>query len=126
MSQENGQQKKKPVPRAAKLLAKFRPDVPKDDLAKKETPTLLDVMLPIFEDGIMVRQPGRMTILADGGSWRVSIEAPTEQLQAVLMVDSLATLQAELERMLASGGVKWGMSWAKRKKSLPTIDAPLQ
>jgi len=126
MSEQNGQTKKKAQPRAAKLLSKFRPDCPKDDTAKKACPNLLDVLLPIYEDGVMVRQPGRLSVSADGGSWRVSIEAPTEQLQTVLMIDSLATLQEEVERLLASGTVKWGMSWKKRKNSLPTIDAPVQ
>jgi len=115
--------KKKPAPRAAKTLQKVSVAILKDDLAKKALPTLLDVLLPIYEDGTMTRQPGRLSIVPDGGSWRLTIECPTEGLQATLMLDSLPTLFDESERLLAGGSVRWGESWKKRRKALPEIDA---
>lgn len=123
MSQENG---KKPKAMKAKLFDKVKPDKMKDDAAKKEMPNLLDVLLPIWEGSTMLRQPGRLSISPDGGSWRVTVECPTEGLQTVLMTDSLPTLLIDVEKLLASGSARWGMSWQRRKKNLPTIDDLIQ
>jgi len=116
----------KPRPRACKTLEKVSPEIVKDASAKKETPLLLDVLLPIWEGSVMLRQPGRLTIGPDGGSWRVTIECPTEGLQAVFMVDSLSTLLRDVETLLASGKTHWGLSWQKRKRHSPTIDDAIQ
>ena len=113
---------KKPVPQRAKLLAKLTQDQIKDEAAKKAMPNLLDVLLPIWKDGTMVRQPGRMSIVPDGGFWRVTIEAPTEGLQTTLNCDSLASILGEVEKLLADGTARWGLSWSRRKKNLPVID----
>lgn len=116
----------KPKARPCKALSKISPETVKDDKAKKELPILLDVLLPMWEAGIMTRQPGRMSIRPDGGSWQVTLEAPTEGVQAVFMCDSLSTLLVEVEAVLASGRTHWGMSWQKRRKNLPTIDDVIQ
>jgi len=118
--------KKRPGPETAKLLANVKMIVPKDDASKKAIPGLLDVMLPIWKDSIMTRQPAKMMISADGGSWRCTIECPTEGLQATFMLDSLATLLVEVDAILQSGKTSWGMSWQRRKKHLPTIDDLIQ
>lgn len=123
MSEPN---KKRPGPQAAKTLQKVSVDTLTDPEAKKTLPTLLDVLLPIYRDGTMTRQAGRMTISPDGSSWRVAIDCPTEGLQCVLMIDSLQTLLADCEKLLASGVVRWGQSWSRRKKSLPVIDDLIQ
>jgi len=118
--------KKKPSPQRAKIFEKIRFEALKDPKAQKETPALLDVLLPIFRDGVLVRQPGRLAIQADGMAWRVRIECPTELLETVVACDSLLTLLQELEVALTSGKLHWGQSWSARKKNLPTIDAVVQ
>ena len=124
MSESNG--KKKPGPQPAKLLAKVAFTSLKDDAAKKEIPSLLDVLLPIWQDSVMTRQPATMMITPDGGHWRCTITCPTEGLQATFLVDSLPALLKDVDAILASGKTAWGMSWQRRKKSLPVIDDLLQ
>jgi len=126
MSEPTNGQKKKPKAEAAKLLRAFKETTPADERAKKATPNLLDVLLPIFRDGVCTRQGGRLSVSADGGSWRVSLECPTEGLATIILVDSLATLQDELEAVLASGRARWGLSWDRKKKNLPRIDDLVQ
>lgn len=120
------QVKKKPIPQAAKSLSKVALTILKDEAAKKEMPVLLDVLLPIWQDGVMVRQPGRLSITPDGGHWRCTIECPTEGLQTTLLLDQLPSLLQALDAALASGKMPWGMSWQRRKKSLPVIDDLIQ
>lgn len=116
----------KPKARPCKVLAKHVQQTIKDDLAKKSTPMLLDTLLAAWEGNVMVRQPARLSLVDDGGSWRVTIECPTEGQAATFMCDSLATLLGELETMLASGKTHWGLSWQRRKKNLPTVDEYIQ
>lgn len=117
---------KKPKAVKAKIFEKVKPEKIADPEAKKMLPTLLDVMLPIWDGNTMLRQPARMSIQPDGATWRVTIECPTEGLQTVLCVDSLSALLVDVEKMLASGQAHWGMSWQRRKKNLPTIDDLIQ
>jgi hypothetical protein len=117
---------KKPKPQPAKTLAKVAFVSLKDDAAKKQMPALLDVLLPIWQDNVMVRQPAILKITPDGGHWRCVIECPTEGLQAQFMCDSLSTLLGDLDALLSSGKTAWAMSWQRRKKSLPVIDDLIQ
>jgi len=112
----------KPKARVAKSLQGVIVKLLKDDAAKKATPTLLDLLLPMYEGNSCVRQPGRLSIVAEGGAWRVSIECPTEGVQTSIMVNSLDSIQEELEAVLRDHKAHWGPSWKVRKKNLPTID----
>jgi len=120
---KNGQA---PKVQKAKLFEKHVIDKMVDEAARKSLGTLLDVLLPLYAGTTMTRQPGSMRIAPDGGTWRVTIECPTEGLQTQVNVDSLANLLVDVEKLLASGVVRWGLSWSKRKKNLPTIDDLIQ
>lgn len=124
MSEANN--KKKPGPEASKLLKNVAFATLKDDKGKKELPALLDILLPIWREGVMTRQPARLTIQPDGGHWRATIDCPTEGVMATFLLDNLPDLLKAVDDLLASGKAQWAMSWIKRKKHLPTIDDIIQ
>jgi hypothetical protein len=114
--------KKKPKVQTAKILRDLKFANPADEEAKKAYPNLYEILCPVWREGAMVRQAGRMTLKPDGSAWRVSFECPTEGLQTSMVVEHLGTLWADVEKLLASGKCHWGLTWAKQKKNLPVVD----
>jgi len=113
---------KKPKIETAKVLAGVTFSTPADKEARKAFPNLFDLLCPRYRDGVCTRQAGRLTVRVDGGAYRVQIECPTEQVQTIFMVESLFTLMSDTEALLLTGKLHWGMTWAKARKNLPTLD----
>lgn len=97
-----------------------------DDNGRKLFPTLHDLLSPRWKDTVMTRQGARLTVRVDAGNLRVTIDCPTEGLVSSFMIESLDELLPTLERVLANGQAKWGLSYGRAKKNLPTIDKALQ
>lgn len=114
--------KKKPRVETAKILQNVKFINPTDKEGIKCYPTIYDLLCPRWKEGTLVRQAGRLTIKADGGAYRVSIECPTEGLQTSLIVDNLPNLFADAEKLLSQGQCHWALTWSKQKKNQPTIE----
>ena len=114
--------KKKPKVQAAKVLEAIKFSNPIDKDGRKLYPTLYDLLCPRWVDGILVRQPGRMTIKADGAAYRVSFDCPTEGLQTSIIVDNLPNLFADAEKIVSQGQCHWALTWSRQKKNQPTIE----
>jgi hypothetical protein len=117
---------KKPKVEAASILKSLKFGNPVDKDGRKMYPTLYDLLCPRWQDGVLVRQAGRLTIKADGAAYRVSIECPTEGLQTSVVVDNLPNLLADTEKLVSQGQCHWALTWARQKKNLPTIEALLE
>lgn len=112
----------KPKVQVAKILAGLRFSAPDDADGKKAFPNVFELLAPLWADGKLVRQAGRMSLKPDGGSWRVSIECPTECVQTTVIVKSLKTALEEAEGAIASGKAHFGPTWQSQKKNLPVVD----
>jgi hypothetical protein len=118
--------KKKPRVDVAPILKDLKLSNPDDKEDLKQLKTLVSLLLPKYHEGKMTRQPGRISIVPDGGHYRVTIEAPTEGLQTVFYVDNLHNLVADAENLVSQGKAQWGLTWARRKKNMPTIESAIE
>ena len=114
--------KKKPKVESANILAAVKFTNPVDKDGRKAFPTVYDLLCPRWKEGVLVRQPGRLTIKADGAAYRVSIECPTEGLQTSVVVDNLPNLLADVEKIVSQGQCHWALTWSRQKKNQPTIE----
>ena len=114
--------KKRPEPELANILKKVSLDCFQDAEGKKLFPILHDLLSDRWKDGVRTRQGARLRLSVDGGCLRVVIECPTEGMQAILAVSSLASLLEALEKDLGNGKTHWGLTWARQKKNLPVLD----
>lgn len=115
----------KPKAEKAKVLERVTFCLPDDESGLALFPNVYDLLTPRWKDGVITRQPGRLTLKPDGSSWRVSIECPTEGLQTTVVVKSLESALSEVEDLVTSNKAHWGLTWALQKKNLPTIDKPV-
>lgn len=112
----------KPKPERAKCLERVTFTLPDDEGGKALFPLLFDLLTPRWKEGVVTRQPGRLSLKPDGSSWRISIECPTEGLQTSFIVNSLESAFMEAECLIESGKAHWGLTWQKQKKNLPVVD----
>jgi len=117
---------KKPPIERARCLENLTLDSFQDSVGKEKYPILHDLLSPRWVENRMTRQGARLTVKVDGGCVRVSIECPTEGVQTSFMLDTLNDLSKSIELHLAAGDVRWGLTWARLKKNLPTIDGAVQ
>lgn len=114
--------KKKPPVERARVLEGLVHSLPADDKGREEFPTLSDLLSPRWRDGVCTRQGGTISVCIDGAGYRVRVTCPTEGVQTTIGVESLSTLLVELELKIANGGVFWGQTWERQKKSAPRLD----
>jgi hypothetical protein len=126
LSRCNMDEKKKPKVEAAPLLRNLKMANPNDKDDQKTLPSIVSLLVPIWRDGTLTRQPGRMTIVPDGSAWRVTIECPTEGVQCSFTVDNLRNLMQDSEKFVTQPGCHWGLTWARKKKSQPTIETAIE
>lgn len=118
--------KQKPKVRVAKILSNIRYLLPDDEAGKKALPNLMDCLCPQWQDGHLVKQPGRLTIRVDGPSFLVNLECPTEGVQTTVEVSSLATALQEFEKAISSNQATWKPTWKVLKKYSPTVADPIE
>jgi hypothetical protein len=109
-------QSKPPIERAA-CLENLQVVVPADDEAAKRFPTIYDCLMPRWKEGACVRQSGKISIRITGSLFTITLECPTEGLQASLSSETFADLFTRLEKLLASGKAQWVPSWEIQKKA---------
>ena len=98
-----------------------------DDQSGKETyPSLHSCLLPIFEEGKLVRPGARLTITVEGPIYRLKLDCPYEVIQCSLAVVSLIDALAVLETALASGMVNWTPGYKATKNRKTLLDKPIQ
>lgn len=117
---------KKPTVEFADILKGKEVSNVQDDAGKALYPVLVDLLTPRFKDGKMTRQGGRLSLKADSGVWRMSLECPTEGLQTTCIISTLETALAEMEDHVIDGASNWEMTWARRKKQLTPLDGSVQ
>lgn len=89
-------------------------------------PALMECLLPVYDGKELVRQPGRMTIRPEGPCWLITLDCPTEVLQARFSAASLVNAFLDLNSAINDGHLVWLPGWSKTKKKLPTIDELIQ
>lgn len=116
----------KPIVEYADVLRDVQVSVVQDDAGKALYPVLVDLLTPRHRDGKMTRQGGRLSFKAESGSWRMQIECPTEGVQCSVVISSLETALAEMEDAILSKRANWEQTWARKKKELTALAAPVQ
>jgi len=91
---------------------------PHDDLAVAEWPTLMQLLLPNYDDKKrLTREPGILSIRVDGSIFRLTIICPTEGLQTTLGLDSIVGLFEALEGHVRSTTAVWVPTYDSKKKT---------
>jgi len=116
----------KPQREVADVLKDLRLTTVQDDDGLALYPVLFDLLNPRYKDGKLTRLGGRLSIKADSGVWRISLECPSEEVACTLVVRSLHECLGELEVAIMQKTVFWDQSWSKRKKDLKALAEPVQ
>jgi hypothetical protein len=114
--------KKVPAVEKANVFQHVGPLVPQDAAAQDAYPVLLDLLLPRYRDGVLVRQSSSLRLRQHGSVWAVTIACPTECLECTVLAESLCDVLAAVEKVLSSGRAVWVPGYSRAKKVLPTID----
>jgi hypothetical protein len=93
-----------------------------DHCGAERYPHVVELCRPIFDAGVMVRQPAKVSIRVESGSWRVSIDCPTEGVVCVMVIDSIIDFWENVEAQLLGGKVHWSPNYESSKKMRPTLD----
>lgn len=119
---------KKEAPKA--LVASFLKDAVNarmDDQHSLETlPALMEVLLPKYDGKTLLRQPGKLTIRAEGPRWIIQVDCPTEVVQCRYTTNVLAFALRDIDEAIANDHVLWLPGYSKQKKKLPTVDDIVQ
>jgi hypothetical protein len=108
----------KVVPEYAPVLIGKRGLSPHDDVAAREWPTLMQLLLPRFDDKRrLTREAGVISIRVDGPLFRVSVVCPTEGVQAVLGTTSLMQLMEQLELFVGDPLTSWVPTYESKKRT---------
>lgn len=97
-----------------------------DEQGALRFPNLYAHIDPIYDGLSIRRQPGRLTISVDGSYYRVTLACPTEKIQTIFVLDSLAEMFENVEKSLAEGKQVYSPMFDRSKKSKPTLDDLLQ
>lgn len=116
-----GKPKKAERPAVVSLIQSTSAKAPDDPEGKSKWPALLELLCPIWEDGVCKRQAGKLQITLTGPYFIISLGCPTERVECQLMVESLSTALDELEASLHSGRAKWVDDWRKKKESRKVV-----
>jgi len=88
-----------------------------DPAGELACPTLLDIMRPRFKEGLCRRLGASLNIRVVGGNYVVRVSCPTEEVQATVVVESLAQLEVALEAALRAPSCVWLPDYESQKKS---------
>lgn len=108
--------KEEPLEERARCLNGVTELRPLADDAAEAFPDFFDVMMPRYKDGICTRKPGRLTLVAEGNLWKITLDCPTEELMTVVYLSTLVDLATQLERAIHSPGCVWTPDWNAKKK----------
>ncbi len=97
-----------------------------DQPSREKLPTLMEVMLPVFDGSTLIRQGGKISIVPEGAHWRITLDCPTEVLTCRFVTNQLWQALTDAEEMLSKGIAVWSPGWSRNKKKLPTIDDLIQ
>jgi len=117
---------KKPAIHVSKFLRDAVAARLDDEAATMKFPILCECLLPVFDGPCLIRQPGKLTIYAEGAHWRLKLDCPTEGLALSYACPSIVECIEALEGHLASGNAIWSPGWKKSKSKLPTVDDIIQ
>lgn len=112
----------KPKASSARVLKDLRPQCLADEFLRKQFPTLFDLFVQQWKDGICTRQAGSLTIKPDGAIYKLTFTCPTEGVQTILYVESLKDVLEVVESRVADGKCPWTMTYAKAKRTLAKQD----
>jgi hypothetical protein len=93
-----------------------------DDAGKTACPTLTDLLSSRWRDGHMTRQSGRLTLRQEGSGWLVTIDCPTEGVQARIRLTTLLNVCEQIESLVASGHCQWTPDYISQRKARPRVD----
>jgi hypothetical protein len=89
---------------------------PSDDPGVEKYPVLCDVLFPRQKDDIVTWKGGRLSITVEAGYYAVTLTCPSEGKQCSVMSESLTTLFADLEAVLANGQAVWRLTFDAKKE----------
>ncbi len=100
------------------LLAAKRPLVPDDDDAIKAYPTLLSLLLPVYDDhGRLCREGASLSIRVDGSLYRATLSCPTEGYQGTVTTNRLLMFLGDIEQVINLPDFNWTKDYDSLKKS---------
>lgn len=106
----------------AKCLAGLNVVMLQDDAGKTACPTLVDLLSGRWRDGNMTRQPGKLTMRQEGSGWLVTIDCPTEGVQARIRLQTLLNVAEQIETLVSSGHCQWTPDYISQRKARPRVD----
>ena len=115
------EQKKKPPPEPLASLSLPNNAWPVGDELQKQCQRLWELMMPKMSDGVLVRQPGRLTIAVESGHWKVGVHCPTEAVQTSFYLDELSELWETFELLVMEHKLIWVTDYRKAKKEKPVV-----
>lgn len=117
----------KPAPRACSRLAEIGPLVPHDELGATALGALHELLQPIYDRGVLVRQPGTLRMQLVGADYVWTLDCPTEGVQFTIALESLVDALHDFNAYLNGPDVKAKPGYVPRnKKKLPKLDTLIQ
>lgn len=80
---------------------------PADEAARAQYPLLMQCLLPIWKESKCLRQAGSIRVRLVGSYYMVSINCPTEGVEATLTAESIIDLPLQLENALQLNRLQW-------------------
>jgi hypothetical protein len=100
---------------------------PHDDEGSKEYPTLLRLLMPLYNDKKrLIREAGSFRVSVDGSLFRVSFECPTEGIQTTMMTPTIMELLTSLEVHLSDPQSDWPQTYAAKKRARRGLDKSIE
>jgi hypothetical protein len=87
-----------------------------DGAGETDYPLLLELLRPVYVDGLLVRLSGSIRISVDSGAYLVQIDLPTEQAEIRWRTETLANLLRSLEHAVQDNTVTYVEGWKKQKR----------
>lgn len=89
-------------------------------------PTVSRFLFPKYDGKALLRQEGRISIVASGYEWRIGIDMPSERMAGAIFIPTLDDIWPVLEDAAVMHKIKWVEQYNSRKDSLRRLDKLLQ
>lgn len=95
---------------------------PHDEAFAVQFPILHQLMMPVYEEKKLLREPGIIGVRVDGSLFRMTVICPTEGVQTVMETSSILNILEQLERHAAAPGTTWTPTFDSKKRSRRGLD----
>lgn len=115
--------KEKKAKEAKKVVSMVssRNRAPADNALLETCPSTCTVLFPVWDDSKCMRQSAVIKIRIVGGYYLVSIQCPTERVEATLTVETLVGLEGQIEAAINADKLVWLPDWESQKKTRQVV-----